>query len=96
MTNYEKYAILDSQIRTLTEQKDELKSQIIEEMMERKEDKAETSIGKFTISMLKTWQYTKKVAELESEFKAQKAHEESVGDATFVEKPSLRFTQLKL
>jgi DNA-directed RNA polymerase subunit F len=93
---YEEYAVLDSKIKTLTEAKDVLKAKILEDMAERKEEKAETSVGKFTISMLKTWTYTPKVAKLEEEFKAQKAHEESTGDATFVEKPSLRFTQVKL
>jgi len=96
MTNYEEYAVLDSQIKTLTAKKDELKAHIIDDMLERSEDKAETAVGSFTIARLKTWTYTKKVAELEEEYKARKAQEESTGDATYVEKPSLRFTQLKL
>ena len=95
MTNYESYAILDSQIKDLTSKKDALKTLIIEEMIESGEEKVETVIGKFTISKLKTWTYSPKVAELEEQYKAQKAQEESTGDATFVEKPSLRFTQVK-
>ena len=93
---YEEYAVLDSKIKDLTIAKDTLKSMILEDMASRKEDKAETAVGSFTIAKLKTWTYTKKVAELEEEYKARKAQEESTGDATFVEKPSLRFTQLKL
>ena len=93
---YQEYAVLDAKIKTLTEAKDALKVKILEDMAERKEEKAETSFGKFTISMLKTWTYTKKVAELEEEYKARKAQEESTGDATYVEKPSLRFTGIKL
>lgn len=93
---YESYAVLDAQIRTLTAKKDELKEHIINDMIERNENKAETSVGSFTIAKLKTWQYTKKVSELEEEYKAQKAKEESTGEASFVEKPSLRFTQIKL
>ena len=96
MNNYEEYAVLDAKIRALTAQKDELKVQIIEDMAKRDEDKAETAVGSFTIARLKTWTYTKKVAELEEAYKARKAQEESTGDATFVEKPSLRFTGLKL
>jgi hypothetical protein len=65
-------------------------------MVERGEENASTAVGKFTIAKLKTWTYTPRVAELEEEYKAQKAEEESTGDATFVEKPSLRFTKIKL
>ncbi len=93
---YESYAVLDSQIKALTAKKDELKEDIINDMIERNESKAETAVGSFTIAKLKTWKYTKKVAELEEEYKAQKAKEESTGEASFVEKPSLRYTQIKL
>lgn len=65
-------------------------------MVENKEEKKTTSVGGFTISKLKTWTYTDKVSKLEEDFKAQKATEESTGEATYVEKPSLRFTQIKL
>jgi hypothetical protein len=93
---YDEYATLDSKIKQLTSLKDELKANIIEDMVARNQDKAEMAVGSFTIAKLKTWTYTKKVAELEEEYKARKAQEESTGDATFVEKPSLRFTQIKL
>ena len=56
----------------------------------------ETSVGKFSIATLKEWTYTDKVTELEEEYKARKAKEQSTGEATFQEKPSLRFTQIKL
>ena len=95
-TLYEEYAVLDSKIRALTAQKDELKAQIIEDMISRSEDKAETAVGSFTIAKLKTWTYTGIVAQLEDDYKTRKAIEESNGDATFVEKPSLRFIQIKL
>jgi len=90
---YEEYAILDSQIKALTVQKDELKGQILGE---QKEKTMPTAFGNFTITQLKTWTYTEKVAKLEEDFKAQKASEQSTGDATFEEKPSLRFVQSKL
>ena len=93
---FEEYAVLDSQIKALTAKKDELRADIIDDMMQRNENKAETPLGSFTVAILKTWTYTKKVAELEEEYKARKAKEESTGEASFVEKPSLRFTQLKL
>ncbi len=96
MNTYEEYAILDAQIKALTGQKDLLKAKIIEDMVARGEENASTAVGKFTITNLKTWTYTDKVTELEEKFKAQKAKEESTGDATFTEKQSLRFTMLKL
>ena len=96
LSNYEEYAVIKSQIEKLKEREEGLKIEIMEEMEKKGEDKAETSVGKFTISKLKTWTYTPKVTELNEEFKARKAHEESAGLATFVEKPSLRFTKVSL
>ena len=93
---YEDYAVLDAQIKVLTEQKDKLKVQIVEELLTSEDRSYDTSVGKFTISNLKTWTYTPVVSALEEEYKARKATEQSTGDATYVEKPSLRFTQIKL
>ncbi len=93
---YEEYAVLDAQIKNLTKQKDEIKVLIVENLEENNEESIETAVGKFTISNLKTWTYTPKTKEMEENFKAQKAKEQSTGDATFTEKPSLRFTQIKL
>ena len=93
---YEEYALIDAKIKALTNKKDEMKIQILEDMVESGEEKVSTSVGSFAIAKLKTWTYTDKVTEAEEEFKALKAEEESTGDATFVEKPSLRFTQIKL
>jgi hypothetical protein len=80
----------------LEEKEEELRKKILEEMVEKGEDKVETSIGSFKKATLKKWTYTDKVAELEEDFKARKALEQSTGDATFVEQPSLRFTPIKL
>ena len=92
---YEEYAVLNAQIKALTNQKDELKVKILKDLVENKVDGVTTAVGKFTIAQLKTWKYTSKVKEMEEKFKALKATEESTGDATFEEKPSLRFTQVK-
>jgi len=93
---YEEYAVLDAQIKQLNNKKDELKVQILEEMTTNEQKNVETSVGKFSIATIKSWTYTDKVADLEEKFKAQKATEQSTGDATCEEKPSLRFTQIKL
>jgi len=93
---YEEYAVLDSQIKKLTAQKDALKVNIIEDIVKDNATGADTPVGKFTLAKVKTWTYTPKVTELEEQFKAQKATEQSTGEATFEEKPSLRFTQLSI
>jgi len=91
----EEYAILDAQIKVLNDQKDKLREDIIKDMQNAEETSVASSYGKFTIATVKTWTYSPKVTELEEKFKAQKATEQSTGEATFEEKPSLRFTQTK-
>jgi len=93
---YEEYAVLNAKIATLTDKKNELRDEILADLSEQGVDSMATAVGKFTIAELKTWKYTNKVKELEEKYKAQKATEESTGDATFEVKPSLRFTQIKL
>ena len=95
-SHYEEYAILDAQIKELNNKKDSLKVQILEDMIANEEDKISTSVGSFSIAKLKSWTYTDKVDILKQELDAQKASEESTGEATFEEKPSLRFTGIKL
>ena len=96
MNNYEAYAILDSQIRELTEKKEALRVDIIKEMLGKDEEKVETGVGSFSISKLKTWVYPEKVLEIGEKFKAAKAKAESTGEAKYTEKESLRFTGLKI
>jgi hypothetical protein len=93
---YEKYALIDAQIKTLTAQKDEIKLAIIQEMVDQGVENVKTAVGKFTIAKLKKWTYPDEVLAIGEEFKAAKAAAESEETATFVEEPSLRFTQVKL
>ena len=93
---YEHYAILDAQVKELTKQRDALKPEIIQDIISKGEDKAETSVGKFKIIPLKSWTYTDKVTELKELLDARKATEEEQEIATYEEKPSLRFTPIKL
>jgi hypothetical protein len=96
MNIYYEYALLKTKMTELEAKEAELRTKILEEMVEKGEEKIETSIGSFKKATLKKWTYTDKVAELEEDFKARKALEQSTGDATFVEQPSLRFTPVKL
>lgn len=93
---YEEYASVDAQIKALELKKEQLRPHIIEMMESEKLEKVETSLGKFSITNLKKWSYTEKVTDLSESLKAQKALEESTGDATFEEVSSLRFTSSKL
>lgn len=93
---YEEYAVLNAQIKELTEKKNVLRDNILEDFVANGSDGAVTSIGKFTVTKLKTWTYTDETAQMVEDLKAVKAGEESTGEATFEEKPSLRFTQAKL
>lgn len=96
MPYFDQYAVLDAQIKELENKKEELRGLILKEMVDNGEEAVETSVGKFTVARLKTWTYPDKVIELGDKFKAAKAKAESTGDATYVEKESLRFTQIKL
>ena len=96
MKPYEAYALLESQIKTLENQKDELRAKILKDMIEKGESKIETALGKFTVTPLKKWTYPKSVTEIGEQFKVEKAKAESNGDATYVEQESLRFTPIKL
>jgi hypothetical protein len=96
MNLYEEYALRKAKMTELENQEAELRTLILEEMLEKGEEIVETAVGSFKKATLKKWTYTDRVAELNEEFKAQKAKEESNGDATFVEQPSLRFTPVKL
>lgn len=95
-THYDEYAVLDAQIKSLEGKKDELRAIILKEMVESGEEAVETAVGKFSVTRLKTWTYPEKILEVGEKFKALKAKAESTGDATYVEKESLRFTTIKL
>jgi hypothetical protein len=96
MNLYEEYALVKAKMTELENQEDALRVKILEQMVEKGEEKVETAMGSFKKATLKKWTYTDKVAELEEDFKARKALEQSTGDATYIEQPSLRFTPIKL
>ena len=95
-SNYDKYATLDAQIKSLIEHKDKLRDLILAEMIENNKDKIALPFGNFAIAKLKKWVYPAKVTRLKEAFEAEKARSESTGEAEFEEVPSLRFTQAKL
>jgi len=92
---YEEYAILDAKIKVLSDKKDELRVKILEDLVNNELPMVATTVGKFTVSNLKSWTYSPEVEDRTDDLKALKAREESVGIATYEEKPSLRFTPVK-
>ncbi len=92
----EEYASVQAEIDALELKKSQLRPFIMEKMISDGVDKIEFALGKFSVSPKKTWTYTEKVTEMTDELKAQKAKEESTGEATFEESPQLRFTAAKL
>lgn len=93
---YERYALIDAQMKDLEGKKETLRVNILKMMSEKELDKVETTFGSFTVARLKRWEYSEKVIELNEKYKALKAKEESCGIATFTESDSLRFTAQKL
>jgi len=104
---YEEYAHIDAQIAALSAQKEQLRPQIIEMMMEQGVKKVETAVGKFSLSPKKSWTYPdhvtalevatkEEVATLNERVKEARAKAESTLEATFEESESLRFTSAKL
>lgn len=95
-SNYEKYAVLDAEIKALTAQKDAVKADILTDMQTQGTEKISHALGSFTISKLKKWKYPEYITEAEDELKATKAKAESTGEATYDEQDSLRFTSVKI
>lgn len=96
MNLYEEYAVLDEQIKALTEQKDRLREDILAGLVEEGVEGIETAVGKFTVTHLKTWQYPNRVVALGEKYKTEKAKAEQTGEATYTETDSLRFTKITI
>ncbi len=93
---YGEYAKLDAEIKALELKKEQLRPHIVKMMVDQGVEKLDTGLGKFSVTMLKKWSYSEKVEEMADQLKAQKAKEESTGEASYEETPSLRFTAIKL
>lgn len=93
---FEEYASLDAQIAALELKKEQLRPHILKSLIEQGVTKLETGVGTFSRGVRKVWTYTEKVTELNEQLKAQKALEESTGEAQLEEVDQLRFTKIKL
>lgn len=95
---YEQYALIKIEIAELEARAKELAPKIIEEIKGNKalQLKYANPLGSFSVTPLKKWSYPAKTLALGEKFKAQKAKDESTGDATYTEELSLRFIPIKL
>ena len=94
-TLYQEYALLEAELKEIESKKEQLRVHILKDMIKKGAEKIETDMGSFTVTKLKTWKYPVKVEAIKSEYEAEKARAQSNGDATYTEKESLRFTNIK-
>lgn len=88
-------AIIEAKMKELSNEKDAIRKQILEEMIASGETKLESTLGKVSITQLKKWEYPEYVTEAKENYDLLKAKAEA-SDATFIEVPSLKFTPIKL
>ena len=93
---YNEYAILESQIKALTLKKEEMRGEILLDMIKRGVKKEEHALGSFSRSTTKSWTYPEDVVKLGDKFKAAKAKSESTGEATYEESDTFRFNLIKI
>lgn len=93
---YEEYALLDAQIKVLENKKDELRTYILQDMIDNGTAKKPTPLGNFTIAKLKRYEYPEYVIEAGENYKAMKVQSERTGEAIETEVESLKFTSVKL
>lgn len=90
-----KAAEIKRQIKTLTEEYEEIIVPVIAEVLEAAPDTLKIDVGdlgRFSISFRKVWEYTDEVGELDQQLKIMKQEQEQLGLATYKEVPSLKFT----
>jgi hypothetical protein len=96
MTVYEEYAILDAQIKVLTTQKEALRELITEAVIENGKPVVDPSLGKFSVTQTKVWTFPEWCAVAKDKLEADIDKTKTTGEATYVEKPRLTFTAVKL
>lgn len=92
---YEEYAIIQSRIDALEEQKKALREKINEDMKTRGIEKEETALGKFSFKNMTSWEYPERIIKAEEDVNAEKAKAQSTGEATATISQVLTFTKVK-
>jgi len=94
-TLLKQYAATEIKYKALEAERNELKSQIMEEMKSEKLAKVESKFGKFTIASRPVYTYSDKVAALIDKVKVAKVKEEQKGIAISTPTEYVLFTANK-
>jgi hypothetical protein len=96
MTLYEEYAVIDAQIKALTDQKEGLRARILDVLIDQNEEKLPTDVGTFSVSHRKKWDYPERILKMESAYKTAQIKAQSTGEATYEIVETLLFTPIKI
>lgn len=80
-----KYEVVEMQIKALETEKEAIRTEILNDMIQNDEKKADGDFGSFTVGTRKTWTYSEKVEALTEKVKLAKGKEEKNGTAKAVE-----------
>lgn len=92
---YSEYAELKAQEKELKQRIAGVNKKIVEDMLEKGEDKIPTEFGNFILKELPSWEYSDEVEQLKVKLVKRKEFEEETGIATKTTKPSLTFSAPK-
>ena|SRR3990167_8162276 len=87
-----KFVSVTEQIKILEDQRDILKEMVLKEMRSNKIEKAETTMGIFTIAKRLSWQYSEAVAKIKEKLKLTEIREQNSGVAKSSVTEYIRFT----
>ncbi len=90
-----KYVAIREKREAIEAEEMELKSQILDNMVNNKIEKFESEYGNFTRSVKVSWKYSDKVADLKDKMKIREVYEQEKGIATSTETEYIMFKQNK-
>lgn len=88
---FQKYAEIKTAISKLEEELEKLLPDIIGVMQDQGAEEYEMELGKFIMNKRRTWSYPEEIKHQEESLKACKRDAERTGEATYEEKPILKF-----
>ena len=91
MDKFEQYAILQTRIKEMSKEADELKKDLIAAVKESGEKTVKKDYGKFTLAVKKNWKYSPAVDMKKEEIKMLQIEEQEKGVAELKETEYLTF-----
>lgn len=92
---YEEYAILDSRIKQLTEKKDALKKELLEEVLKAPDSKIRKDYGLFSTGTTRKWKFSEDVDKMAMDLEILKENEKENNTAKLEETKYLTFKAKK-